>query len=323
MRLASLVHQGRVIAVAVTDDGFRDLTAVAPGRPGDPLIDLLPMLDDLTAERVAAQPLIAGEPEYAPQYAPLVSRPGKIVAAPVNYAGHQEEMKQAGDVSALGFFLKSPSSVLAHGGTVRLPYTDRRFDQEGELALVVRKPARDIRPENYESYVAGYTCLLDITMRGGEDRSARKSFDTFTPVGPHLVTPDEAGDPRELTLRCSVNGTVRQNAEVADLIWDVPAFLAYVSSVTTLQPGDIVSTGTPAGVGAIVDGDDIEVTIDRIGTLAVRVTSRDATTCPTRGAHSGPRAPERVTPVREALIHMGKTEQTKPAAAVPSRLIRP
>lgn len=295
MRLASLIREGRTIVAAVTGDGFRDLTALLPGTQADPLTDLLPVLDGLTSGQVAAQPLVCGEPAYAP----LVSRPGKIIAAPVNYADHQEEMKQAGNVSALGFFLKSPSSVIAHGGTVRLPYTDRRFDQEGELALVVRKRARGIRPEDFEEYVAGYTCLLDITMRGGEDRSARKSFDTFTPVGPHLVTPDEIEDLRALTLRCSVNGTLRQDAGIAELIWDVPAFLAYASSVTTLEPGDIVSTGTPAGVGVITDGDSIEVTIDRIGTLAVGVTSRDAVPCPTGGAHTGPRAPEKVTPVRD------------------------
>jgi 2-keto-4-pentenoate hydratase/2-oxohepta-3-ene-1,7-dioic acid hydratase in catechol pathway len=295
MRLASVIHQGRAIVAAVTDDGFRDLTAVAPGTQADPLTDLLPVLDGLTAARIAAQPLLDGEPSYAP----LVSRPGKIVAAPVNYTDHKEEMKQIGDVSALGFFLKSPSSVTAHGGTVSLPYTDRRFDQEGELALVVKKRARNIRPGDFEEYVAGYTCLLDITMRGGEDRSTRKSFDTFTPVGPHLVTPDEIKDLRALTLRCSVNGTLRQDADIAALIWDVPAFLAYASSVTTLEPGDIVSTGTPAGVGVIEDGDSIEVTIEQIGTLAVGVTSRDAVPCPTAGARSGPEAPDTLTPVRD------------------------
>jgi 2-keto-4-pentenoate hydratase/2-oxohepta-3-ene-1,7-dioic acid hydratase in catechol pathway len=297
MRLASVIHEGQTRVAAVTGEGFRDLTALlpAPRTTGDPLIELLPMLDGLTDEQIAAQPLLDGDPVYAP----LVSRPGKIVAAPVNYTDHKEEMKQAGDVSALGFFLKSPTSVLAHGGTIRLPYDDRRFDQEGELALVIKKRARNIPAEKFEEYIAGYTCLLDITMRGGEDRSARKSFDTFTPVGPHLVTPDEIADLRSLTLRCSVNGVLRQDADIAELIWDVPTFLSYVSTVTTLEPGDIVSTGTPAGVGVIGDGDKVEVTIDRIGTLTAAVTSRDAVPCPTAGATSGPRAPATVTPVRD------------------------
>lgn len=297
MRLASVIHGGQARVAAVTEDGLRDLMALLPPAraAGDPLIAILPLLDSLTAGQVAAQPLIEGETAYAP----LITRPGKIVAAPVNYSDHQEEMKQAGNVSALGFFLKSPASVLAHGGTVRLPYHDRRFDQEGELALVVKKTARNIRPQDYQAYVAGYTCLLDITMRGGEDRSVRKSFDTFTPVGPHLVTPDEVGDLRALSLRCSVNGVLRQDADIAELIWDVPTFLSYVSTVTTLEPGDIVSTGTPAGVGVIEDGDTIEVVIAKVGALAVSVTARDAVACPTGGASSGPEAPAQVTPVRK------------------------
>lgn len=294
MRLASVIVDGETRVAAVVDDGFRDLSALLPTSrtSPDPLIELLSVLDGIDAERIAAQPMIDGD------IAQLVSRPTKIVAAPVNYGDHQEEMKQVGNVSALGFFLKSPNSVVADGGTVSLPYSDRRFDQEGELALVVKKRARDIAPEDFEDYIAGYTCLLDITMRGGEDRSARKSFDTFTPVGPHLVTPDEIDDVRALRLRCSVNGVLRQDADITELIWDVPTFLSYVSTVTTLEPGDIVSTGTPAGVGVIENGDTVEVTIDRIGTLRVSVTDKDAVACPTAGANSGPQAPEKVTPVR-------------------------
>jgi len=175
----------------------------------------------------------------------------------------------------------------------------RYSDQEGELAVVIKKRARHIDPDDYAEYVAGFTCLLDITMRGGEDRSTRKSFDTFTPVGPYLVTPDEVGDLAELTLRCSVNGVLRQDADIAELIWDVPTFISYASSVTTLEPGDIVTTGTPAGVGEISDGDTVEVSIDRIGTLSVTVSSQGAVACPTRGAHAGPQAPRQLTPVRD------------------------
>lgn len=297
MRFASVHHQGRLTAVAVTDEGHRDLTGLLPSprTTPDPMIELLRLLDALTPEQVAAQPLLEG----APSYAPLVSRPSKIVAAPVNYTDHQEEMKQAGNVSALGFFLKAPSSVLGHGGTVEIPYDDRRFDQEGELALVVKKRARNVAPEDFEEYVAGYTVLMDITMRGGEDRSTRKSFDTFTPVGPQLVTPDEISDLGGLTLRTWVNGTLRQDADISALIWDVPTFLSYVSTVMTLEPGDIVTTGTPAGVGLIADGDDVEVTIDEIGTLKVSVTDRTAVSCPTEGASAGPKPPETVTPVRQ------------------------
>ncbi|AQT82387.1 5-carboxymethyl-2-hydroxymuconate isomerase [Mycolicibacterium litorale] len=297
MRLASIVHGGRTTVVAETESGLHDMTGLLLEPEGrvDHLIQIASLVAGLEPSTVEEQPLVTGEVTFAP----LLARPGKIVAAPVNYTDHQEEMKHVGDISALGFFLKSPSSVAAHEGIVRLPYVDRRFDQEGELALVIKKRARHISPAEYSDYVAGYTCLLDITMRGGEDRSTRKSFDTFTPVGPFLVTPDEIPDLSALALRCSVNGTLRQDADIAELIWDVPAFVSYVSSVTTLEPGDIVTTGTPAGVGPISDGDVVEVSIDQIGTLRVTISSLDAMECPTRGANSGPHAPKELTPVRQ------------------------
>ena len=124
-----------------------------------------------------------------------VADPSKIIAAPVNYRDHQAEMSTDSQVGALGFFLKAPSSLLDPGGTIQLPYHDRRFDQEGELALVIGRTARQVSVQDALSCVFGYTGLLDITMRGGEDRSTRKSFDTFTPMGPVLSTADEFGDP--------------------------------------------------------------------------------------------------------------------------------
>lgn len=229
---------------------------------------------------------------------PVVPDPTKIVAAPVNYVDHQAEMNVDAHVDALGFFLKAPSSIIASGETVELPYHDRRFDQEGELALVIGRTARHVRIEDAHAYVAGYTCLLDMTMRGGEDRSTRKSFDTFTPVGPALVTPDEVGDLAGLRLRTWVNSTLRQDADIADLIWGVPQLIAYVSSVTTLLPGDILTTGTPAGVGRVEHGDSVAVEISRVGRLEVSVSARTAVTCPTRGANRGPKPPETVTSVR-------------------------
>ncbi len=224
----------------------------------------------------------------------------KIIAAPVNYLDHKAEMNEAVHVGSLGVFLKAPSSLIGQAGTVRLPYHDRRFDQEGELALVIGRRGRNIPEANAARYVFGYTCLLDITMRGGEDRSTRKSFDTFTPMGPWLTTPDEAGDLDQLRLTCSVNGQLRQDADIRDLIWSVPALIAYASSVMTLLPGDVISTGTPAGVGRIADGDEVSVTIARLGTLTANVDASGAGRCPTDGAAQGPKPPEELTPVRPA-----------------------
>lgn len=228
---------------------------------------------------------------------PVVPDPSKVVAAPVNYRDHQLEMNEDAHIDSLGFFLKAPSSVAAAGDVVRLPYNDRRFDHEGELALVIGRTARHVSVEEALDYVAGYTCLLDMTMRGGEDRSTRKSFETFTPIGPCLVTPDEFGEIDDVELRLWVNGDLRQHAEVTDLIWGVPEFLSYASSVTTLQPGDVLTTGTPAGIGQVQDGDSIAVEITRIGRLEVTVSSAGAVPSPTKGANRGPKPPAEVTPI--------------------------
>lgn len=221
-----------------------------------------------------------------------VADPTKIIAAPVNYRDHQAEMSSDAQVGALGFFLKAPSSLLDPGGTIQLPYHDRRFDQEGELALVIGRTARRVSEDDALSYVFGYTGLLDITMRGGEDRSTRKSFDTFTPMGPVLVTADEFGDPGDVQLRCWVAGDLRQKASTRDLIWGVARLVSYASSVTTLYPGDVISTGTPAGVGPIAAGDTIRLELSGLGLdLTAEVAADEAVASPTSGHGRGPVPP--------------------------------
>ncbi len=247
------------------------------------------LLGDLDGERT---------PLASVRFAPIVPDPGKIIAAPVNYRDHQAEMQEDFHIDGLGIFLKATSSVIGCGDTVRLPYTDRRFDQEGELALVVGRTASQVSAADALDYVAGYTMLLDMTMRGGEDRSTRKSFDSFSPVGPYLVTPDEAGHPDDMRLQTWVNDELRQDADVADLIWNVPRLIEYASSVMTLRAGDILTTGTPAGIGQIFDGDRIAVEVTNLGRLEVEVSSAGAGVCPTRGAQRGPKPPSTVTPVR-------------------------
>jgi 2-keto-4-pentenoate hydratase/2-oxohepta-3-ene-1,7-dioic acid hydratase in catechol pathway len=212
---------------------------------------------------------------------PPVPDPTKIVAAPVNYRDHKSEMSVTVDISDLAVFLKAPSSLIGHGDAIRLPYSDRRFDQEGELAAVIGRRARNVAPEQALDYVVGYTGLLDITMRGGEDRSTRKSFDTFTPLGPWLVTSDEAGPPDDIDLDCTVGGEHRQSSNTKNLIWGVAQLVAYVSSVMTLEVGDIVATGTPAGVGPLAAGLEVSLTLGQIGTLTVGVTSDNPGPSPT------------------------------------------
>jgi 2-keto-4-pentenoate hydratase/2-oxohepta-3-ene-1,7-dioic acid hydratase in catechol pathway len=221
-----------------------------------------------------------------------VADPSKIIAAPVNYRDHQAEMNAGAQVGALGFFLKAPSSLLDPGGTIQLPYHDRRFDQEGELALVIGRTARQVSEQDALSYVFGYTGLLDITMRGGEDRSVRKSFETFTPMGPVLVTADEFGDPGQAELRCWVSGELRQQASTADLIWGVARLVSYASSVTTLYPGDVITTGTPAGVGPLAAGDTVRLELSGLGlALQVQVAADNTIASPTSGRDRGPVPP--------------------------------
>ena len=217
--------------------------------------------------------------------------PGAIIAAPVNYYDHMVEMSEVRDIRNMGMFLKARSSITGPDSVVRLPYTDRRFDHEGELGVVIGTIAEDVDEESALEHVFGYTCLLDITMRGGEDRSTRKSFRTFTPTGPHITTADEVGDPTDLRIICKVNGTERQNESTREMVWSVAKLISYTSSVMTLYPGDIIASGTPVGVGPIEDGDTIDVIIDRVGHLHVSVSAAGAIPCPTLGASSGPTPP--------------------------------
>ncbi|MBX5436281.1 MAG: fumarylacetoacetate hydrolase family protein [Alicyclobacillaceae bacterium] len=203
-----------------------------------------------------------------------VPNPSKIVAAPVNYRAHQQEMQEEFTVERLGFFLKAPSSIIGPGGTILLPYKDRRTDHEAELAFVVGKTAKDVPASQAAEYIFGYFGLMDITVRGREDRPMRKSFDTFTPIGPWIVTADEVGNPHELDIRLWVNDELRQSANTRDLIQDCYRFFETVSRVMTLYPGDIITTGTPEGVGPIQAGDRVRLEIERIGELAVGVADK-------------------------------------------------
>jgi 2-keto-4-pentenoate hydratase/2-oxohepta-3-ene-1,7-dioic acid hydratase in catechol pathway len=256
-----------------------DLTTVCgvedPGREGPMAAAIergtLPLgLDDERLTGAKREPLAA-----ASLTAPL-PHPAKIVGAPVNYLTHKEEMHQELTVAELGVFLKAPTSVIGPHQSIELPYSDVPTEQEGELAVVIGRSARHVPVDQALDYVFGYTCLLDITIRSTEDRSTRKSFDTFTPLGPHVVTADEVGDPGDLVLRCWVNGQLRQETSTALLIFGVPELVAYASSVMTLEPGDVIATGTPSGVGPIKDGDDIVVEIERVGRLETKVSGADA-----------------------------------------------
>jgi 2-keto-4-pentenoate hydratase/2-oxohepta-3-ene-1,7-dioic acid hydratase in catechol pathway len=210
--------------------------------------------------------------------APVVF-PTKVIAAPVNYRLHLEEMRSVVSqpvhaIEKYGVFLKAPSSVVGPDATVELPFLDRRTDHEVELGVVIGRTARNVTAAEAMAYVFGYTGVIDITVRGDEDRSTRKSFDSFTPVGPVLVTADEIADPHALKLQLWVNGQRRQDGNTRDMIWNVPKLIEYASHVMTLYPGDLFSTGTPDGVGPLKAGDEVTIEVERIGRMSVGVDLR-------------------------------------------------
>ena len=275
MKLASTLD-GRLHAVL--DDRSVDLTDALGLRPGagGPLLAFLERggsLSDLQALDVDALP---SQPLDLARLAAPVARPGKVVGAPVNYLDHQAEMGEQRTIADYGMFLKAPSSVIGPTGSVRLPYTDVRTDHEGELGVVIGRTASRVPVERALDHVLGYAPVLDITVRSGEDRSTRKSFDTFTPFGPWVTTADEVPDPGALELRCWVDGELRQHASTADLIYGVAELIAYTSHVMTLHPGDVIATGTPAGVGPIAAGQRVVVEIEGLGRLDVGVTDEGA-----------------------------------------------
>src|SRR6188472_3439761 len=211
-----------------------------------------------------------------------VANPGKLVAAPVNYQSHIDEVR--GDVAlhnnnpaltvtihSAGLFLKATSSLVGPGEGIAIRKPDRRTDPEVELACVIGRRASRVSRADALDYVAGYAIGLDVTIRGSEDRSLRKSVDTYSVLGPWLVTADEIGDPGVLDLELSINGDRRQQSTTRQMTLGVPELIELASSFYTLEPGDVIFTGTPEGVSPIVPGDRIVASIDKIGTMEVRV----------------------------------------------------
>ena len=208
--------------------------------------------------------------------APLLPpcEPTKIVCVGLNYRAHAAEMGKELPAEPL-LFLKAPSALLAPGGSVELPRQSRRVEHEGELAVVIGRRARQVPISHALEHVLGYTCADDVTARDIQRQekvyARAKGFDTFCPVGPWLET--EVADPQSLELALRVNGEQRQRGSTGDMIFTVAELVAFISSVMTLEPGDLISTGTPPGVGPLTAGDRVEVEIGGIGTLRHGVAS--------------------------------------------------
>ncbi|EMA07504.1 fumarylacetoacetate hydrolase family protein [Haloferax denitrificans] len=212
-----------------------------------------------------------------------VERPGKVIAAPLNYENHIAEAIADKDITTdewfsikdKGYFLKAPSSVIGPSENIVIPFSDRRIDHEIELAFVMGEESKDVSNDEAWENIFGYTILLDISVRGDQDRSNRKSYDTFTVVGPCVVTPDEVGDPQSLDLELAVNGEVRQSENTSEMVYTCADVVQYASIGATIEVGDVITTGTPEGVGPLADGDTVDATIENIGSMTVGVEERD------------------------------------------------
>jgi 2-keto-4-pentenoate hydratase/2-oxohepta-3-ene-1,7-dioic acid hydratase in catechol pathway len=246
-------------------------------RQGDALIAALPSLRPAMEELAAQSPAI---PLANVMMRVPVGHPGKLLGAPLNYQDHVNEAKadpatfaaaQIRRIHELGFFLKAPSSLAGCADGITLSHTDRRTDHEVELAVVMGRRCRRVARHAALDYVAGYSIGLDITLRGPEERSLRKSIDTYSVLGPYLVTADELGDPSSLDLCLEVNGEVRQQANTRELIIDVPGLIEFASAWYTLEPGDVIYSGTPAGVGPLNQGDSVQASIERVGSINLMV----------------------------------------------------
>ena len=202
--------------------------------------------------------------------------PSKVVAVGRNYADHAREMG-AEPPSVPVLFLKPSTAVVGHGDQIAYPVKlTQRVDYEGELAVIIGRLCREVPAAQAAEVIFGYTCANDVTARDLQARDGQwtraKGFDTFCPLGPWIETD---ADPADLELTTVVNGELRQQARTSQMLYDVPALVEYVSTVMTLLPGDVLLTGTPAGVGSLEDGDEVSVTIETIGSLRNTVVNRD------------------------------------------------
>lgn len=259
----------------VRDDRVIDVTAAAGCDPNAwPPTGMVQLIHAWLERREAlAFADGPGVPLETVRLDPPVVWPNKLIGFPVNYVAHGEEMSSGYTARTRGFFMKSPSSITGPADQIVLPdIPGREVHHEAELAVIIGAQASQVSAADAMNHVFGYSCLLDMTVRGLEvERTMRKSYDTFTPLGPWIVTADEIDDPGALELELRVGERIAQQANTRDLVIDIPAMVEMASSVMVLYPGDVIATGTPAGVGPVVAGDVLTITIEQVGSMRIPV----------------------------------------------------
>jgi 2,4-diketo-3-deoxy-L-fuconate hydrolase len=272
-----IVSNGLVHDVTAIQEQIRAATPYA--AKGDAIIAALPQWRERLAAAANNTP---GVPVADVKLLSPVARPSKAVAAPTNYADHIAEMaaarvasgsKHTAKIGTDGIFLKASSSIVGPSEGIPMRFPERRTDHELELVIVMGKQGTDISQDKALDHVAGYCLGLDMTIRGPEDRSFRKSPDGYAVLGPWMVTADEIANPDDVPLLLKVNGDVRQQSNTSHLVYGIRRLIEFASSFYTLYPGDVFYTGTPSGVGPVKPGDVITLESPLIGTMTVPVRS--------------------------------------------------
>ena len=246
---------------------------------GDAVIAALPAWRKRIEDMGAKAP---GRPISQVKLISPVARPSKAMAAPTNYGKHIEEMAARRDIpdtakraspkiGTAGIFLKSNSAIVGPSEGIPLRFPERLNEHEAELVIIIGKTGSDIPRDKAKDYIAGYTLGLDMTVRGPEDRSFRKSVDGYAVLGPWMVTADEVPDPDNVTVTLHLNGELKQTAETKDLIYDIGRLIEFASSFYTLYPGDVYYTGTPAGVSPVKPGDVLRLNSAPIGEFEIKL----------------------------------------------------
>jgi 2-keto-4-pentenoate hydratase/2-oxohepta-3-ene-1,7-dioic acid hydratase in catechol pathway len=259
-----------------TDRGIVDLAAADPSLPLR-IIDLLSTGGDTLARAQRAAASGAAIDRADVRLLPPIPRPGKIVCIGLNYRDHAAEVNLPLP-DYVSMFAKFSNGLIGDGDAIVIPAESHRVDYEAELAFVIGTSARHVAEADADAYIAGYTCFNDVSVRDYQSRTSQwmagKTFDTHGPCGPVLVTRDEIPDPHDLRITCAIDSEVLQDSSTSQLVFGVHRLVAELSAIMTLEPGDLIATGTPAGVGVsrqprrwIRPGERVRIEIERVGVL--------------------------------------------------------
>ncbi len=281
MRLVSFQANGHPRAALLRDGCVYDIWGDASrgARAGDRTLEAI--LEGGLIDEVRPVEGDDGVPVEGLELLPPVTRPGKILCIGLNYRGHAEE-QGAEPPETPTFFAKFRNALAAPGASVPLPEWSKRVDYEAEVAFVIKDRCKDVSEADAMDHVAGYTLLNDLSARDYQFKTPQwmpgKTFDGAAPCGPALVTPDEAGPHDAIEIELRLNGDLMQQGSTSDLVHSVPALVAYLSDLMTLEPGDVIATGTPSGVGSLRDpkvwlkaGDEVVISSPQLGVLETRL----------------------------------------------------